>query len=382
MRKSIALLLACIMMLSLAACSADQSEPSPTGGQTPESIISSVASETEEMSVPTEETETERNAIPLTIGDKIDTDSFCMTFDSLEVLPEFSYRTSDYSSTSLYVEDGYQLALLRGHFENKSMSAIKDSNFAFTFTINDAFIKDGYDVKLNFMRSKYFEIDPYTDYDYCIYINIPQKLAEEYEKAVVTVAFNDDLSLLTTVWNSNGTKTVEADNLYEISTDSASDANTDSQAEQKSDDGRYTKLSIGDKISTDSYDFRLNNVELTYEVKPSNTSSVYTSYTADSGKIYVHIDGNYYNSSKRDACIRDLPVATVYYDDGYTYNGFAIVDRDDNSFFWVSSYVICTPLETCHYHCLVECPEIVGSSAAPLYFTIAFGDTLYRYDIR
>lgn len=139
----------------------------------------------------------------------------------------------------------------------------------------------------------------------------------------------------------------------------------------------------GQTIVTPDYEFTLNKVELTYEVKPSNTSGVYTSYPAEDGKVYIHIDGHYYNTSKRDVCIRDLFVPAADYDNGYTYTGFAIVDDGDNGFDWVSSYVICTPLETCHYHGLIECPEAVDNSEKPLYviFTLADGVT-YRYDIR
>lgn len=142
-------------------------------------------------------------------------------------------------------------------------------------------------------------------------------------------------------------------------------------------------ISLGETIVTPDYEFTLNNVELTYELKPSNTSSVYTSYPAESGKVYIHIDGSYFNTSKRDVCIRDLFVPTADYNNGYTYTGFVVVDDGDNSFDWVSSYVVCTPLETCHYHGLIECPEAVDNSTAPLYvtFTLADGVT-YRYDIR
>lgn len=142
-------------------------------------------------------------------------------------------------------------------------------------------------------------------------------------------------------------------------------------------------LVFGQKITTDEYEFTLNNVELTYELKPQNTSSWYTSYPADSGKVYIHLDGTLYNASKRDICIRDLPVAKADFDNGYTYEGFALIDDGDNGFDYVSSYVACTPLETCHYHCLIECPEAIDNSDAPLFVTITLADGItYRYDIR
>ena len=144
----------------------------------------------------------------------------------------------------------------------------------------------------------------------------------------------------------------------------------------------YTDIILGETISTDSFDFTVNNVELTYELKPRNTSSVYVSYPAEDGKVYIHIDAEYLNKSKRDICIRDLPVPHADYNDGYRYDGFVVVDDGDDRFDWVSSYVVAEPLATCHYHGLIECPVVVDETGDPLYITIELGGTTYRYDIR
>lgn len=142
-------------------------------------------------------------------------------------------------------------------------------------------------------------------------------------------------------------------------------------------------ITLGQTVTGEGWEFTLNNVELTYELKPRNTSGFYTSYPAPEGKVYVHIDGDYHNTSKQDVCIRDLPVPSADYDNGYTYEGFAITDEDDNDFTWASSYVVCTPLETCHYHGMIECPKVIDESDAPLFVTIKMpGGKLYRYDIR
>ena len=144
----------------------------------------------------------------------------------------------------------------------------------------------------------------------------------------------------------------------------------------------YTEIVLGETISTDNFDFTVNFVELTYELKPQNTSSVYTSYPAEDGKVYIHIDAHYLNKSKQDVCIRDLPVPYADYNDGYCYTGFPVIDDGDNSFDWVSSYVAAEPLVTCHYHGLIECPVIVDQTGDPLFITLEIGGTTYRYDIR
>lgn len=147
--------------------------------------------------------------------------------------------------------------------------------------------------------------------------------------------------------------------------------------------GNAKTISLGQTISCKSGDFTLNNVEFTYELKPRNTNGVYTSYPAESGKVYLHVDGNYYNTSKRDTRIDELPSVEANYDNGYTYDGFTIVDDGDNSFDWGSIYVACKPLTDCHYHGLVELPEDFEEDNKPLFITIKMPDgALYRYDVR
>lgn len=159
---------------------------------------------------------------------------------------------------------------------------------------------------------------------------------------------------------------------------------TESESESEAEKAPVSSnmIVLGETISCDAFDFTINNVELTYELKPRNTSRVYTSYAAEDGKVYIHIDGEYLNKSKKDICIRDLPMPSADYNDGYCYDGFVVVDDGDNDFDWVSSYVVAEPLTTCHYHGLIECPVIVDETGDPLFVTLNINGTTYRYDIR
>ena len=393
MKKWIALLLAAVMCMSLAACGQSESPVTSTPNQGAASAAPAPTAAPE--TVQAEPTEPQQETVILSIGDKIDNENFTMTFDSMEILDEYSYKTSEYSSTSLYVESGYKLLVVMGHIENKSTVVISDSSFARTVCVNDAYTVPDYDVRLSFKRDKYFEIDPYTDLDYFLYINIPEKLAAQFEKAEFTLGFNNDMSIPVTEWKSDGTKVTPTDNLFTITgPESASSSERDAEqaaleeaaglapSDSNSSNSKVTTITRGDVIDTENFTFTLNNVELTYELKPQNTSSVYTSYTAENGKVYIHVDGEYYNKAKRDICIRDLFVPTADYDNGYTYKGFAVTDKDDNSFTWASSYVVCTPLETCHYHGLIECPKVVDETEAPLVVYLEIGGDTYQYTVR
>lgn len=369
MKKIIALLLAMIMCLGLMACG----NPGEQKDQD--------SSATESADDDTLESGQAVNSISL--GDSIQNDKFTMTFESMDILPEYSYRTSEYSSTALYVETGYKLLLISGHFENTSTAPISDSSFAINATVNGEYKVGGFDVRLNFIRDKYFEIDPYTDFDYVLYINIPEKLADIFESAEFTIGFNDDMSTPEYIVDSDGTEAVQTDNTYSLTVGlGTADASAASEGKSPAEESKNNVIEIGDTISSEDFDFTLNNVELTYELKPANTSNFYTSYEAPDGKVYIHVDGTYYNKSKRDICIRDLFTPYADYDDGYTYGGFVVTDEDDNSFDWVSSYVVCTPLETCHYHGLIECPGVIDGSDASLVVSMVIGGETYSFTIR
>lgn len=218
MKKILAFIMALMLSMSLAACGGGNDAPAAEPNDTPaEDTAPNDAQEPADEPEPEETPEPTPTATPVEIGGSIDNDNFLMTFDSMELLDEYKYSTGEHSSTSLYVEDGYKLLVVKGHFENKSTGAISDSAFAMSALVNGTYEVDGSDVRFNFQRSKYFEIDAYTDQDYVMYVNIPDKLAEQFETAQFTLAFNDDMSFPTTVWSSDGGKSIEADQFYTLS---------------------------------------------------------------------------------------------------------------------------------------------------------------------
>ena len=213
MKRISAAALAAALCLSLCACGGGSgSAPAGTGGESTAPVTTTAPVAT--TPIPEETEAAGPAATPVELGGSITTDNFVMTFDSLELLPEYSYSTSEYSSTSLYVEEGYQLLVVKGTFENVGTTVISDSCFSLTATVNDEYVVDGYDVRLNFERDKYFEIDPYTEQAYDLYINIPDKLAEMFETASFTIGFKDDMSVPSTTYGSDGSVTVDIDQQY------------------------------------------------------------------------------------------------------------------------------------------------------------------------
>ena len=395
MKRMMALWLAVVLCLSLAACGQQTAEPEKTeNSQTETEQTPAGAGETEpeeepleieaEPAVPEVTPEAEVPALtatPLALGDQIETAQFTMTFDTLELLPEYDIRLTENSSMSCVVEEGYQVLLVRGHITNTGTSVISDSAFYLTATVNGEYVVDGYDVRLLFVRNKYFEVDPYTDVDYVLYINVPDKLAELFETVTFEIGFKNDLGMLTTTYNVDGTETVDYENLYALT------ATLDGAAEESAASGTAAAataaqtIALGETILGADYEFTLTNVEFSYEVLPPNTSRVYTSYPADSGKVYIDVSADLKNTMERNIRIDELFTVSACYDGKYQYPGFTVVG-DDNQFIWASSYTAALPLETCKAHGLIECPVEVDTSGKSVVVTIVIDGVSYEYALR
>lgn len=141
------------------------------------------------------------------------------------------------------------------------------------------------------------------------------------------------------------------------------------------------ELSVGDTITTNDVEFTVNSIDFSYEVKPTDTHSVYSSYQADSGKVYIDVKANIKNLMQRDIRVEELPTVTAVYDGKYPYEGFTVVDTG-NSFDWAGSYIAANPLETVTIHCIVDCPEEVSTSGKSVTLTFHIGQEVYEYTMR
>jgi CYTH domain-containing protein len=163
----------------------------------------------------TEETEAAQEITKVDIGQSIESDNFKMVIESMKILDKYSYSTNDASSFYLNRE-GYKLLMVQGSMENTGNAAINVSSFYTTAVVNGNNEFDNDDVQMCFERDNSSEIDPYTEQTFDIYINIPKKLADQFETATFTLGFNGDMSPLTVTTSSDGQKTVDADNWFSI----------------------------------------------------------------------------------------------------------------------------------------------------------------------
>lgn len=141
-------------------------------------------------------------------------------------------------------------------------------------------------------------------------------------------------------------------------------------------------IQIGETVETKNYEFTLKKVELSYDVLPDQKSSYYTHYAADAGKVYIYVDVDIKNTGKQNLQCDDIYSVKADYNDGYTYDGFAIVDDSDMGFTYANISSV-TPLETLGVPTLIDCPEEVETTDNPLYIIITMKDgSRYKYTIR
>lgn len=141
-------------------------------------------------------------------------------------------------------------------------------------------------------------------------------------------------------------------------------------------------IALGETVNTDSFEFTLNKVDLSYNVEPDNPPSYYTYYAASDGQVYVYVNATVKNLTQQTMRCDEIYSVTANYNNGYTYKGFNIITDTDGDFTYSNINSI-TPLQTMGIHCLIDCPKEVETSENPLVLTIKLRDGKeYLYTVR
>lgn len=142
------------------------------------------------------------------------------------------------------------------------------------------------------------------------------------------------------------------------------------------------EIKINETISTDDYDFTLNNVSFSYKVVPANPPSYYTYYDAPNDQVYIYINATVKNKKKQSVRCDEIYSVSVEYDDGYTYTGFNIADDTDGDFTYANITSV-EPLQSLGVHCLVACPEEVETSDGKVVLTFNLKDgSKFKFNMR
>ena len=183
---------------------------------------------------------------------------------------------------------------------------------------------------------------------------------------------------------STGTKddsTIESTNTADdITAESADTADDKAAAEEKQ---KENIVAVGDTITTEYAEIKINNVAISYEVLPDDTSSYYNYYSAESGYVYIDLDVDVKNLQKQDMMCDAVMTATADYNNGYKYTASPIVD-DSTLGFTYANIVSIAPLTTQGMHYAFNCPQEIDETDYPLFVEIAPAgtDEVYKLVIR
>lgn len=155
----------------------------------------------------------------------------------------------------------------------------------------------------------------------------------------------------------------------------------ESEEETEVKEEASTTINIGDTITTENREVLINSIDFSYKVEPEDTSGYYNYYSADSGKVYIVMDADIKNLQKSDINCDKVMKVTADYNNGYSYSAFSIVE-DKSLGFNYSNINSISPLETMGMRYLIDCPEEVATSDAPLIITISIDGENYNYQMR
>lgn len=141
------------------------------------------------------------------------------------------------------------------------------------------------------------------------------------------------------------------------------------------------KIVLGEMLVAKSYEMTFNTIEFSYKVLPDDTSGLYTTYSAESGKVYVHLDVDVKNTQKQQLRCDKIATVSVDYDNGYTYTGFATVEDRMTGFTYANISSI-DPLETKGMRYLISCPEEVETSVNPVRVIVTIDDHDYSFQLK
>ena len=151
--------------------------------------------------------------------------------------------------------------------------------------------------------------------------------------------------------------------------------------EIKEEEVKEKEIVIGDVITLDFAEITIKNIEFSYDVLPDDTSSFYTHYPADSGKVFVHIDTDVKNMQKQSLPVDEFVQVEVDYNDGYKYDGEAIPEDTSTGFSYANITSI-DPLETLGVRILADCPQEVVESENPVVVHLDFRGEKFFYKMK
>ncbi len=145
--------------------------------------------------------------------------------------------------------------------------------------------------------------------------------------------------------------------------------------------GEKVEIAIDQEIEVEDYaKYTFRGIEITDDVKPSNTDGSYSYYEVDdASNTYVVIKMDVMNLGESAVEAEDFLNVKAKYLDKYEYSGFVAVEDEDQEGF--STWESIKPLTTRTVYTLIEVPDSVASESANLTLYIAGQEYTYTHDV-
>lgn len=158
---------------------------------------------------------------------------------------------------------------------------------------------------------------------------------------------------------------------------SSNGSSSENSSSQESQSGS-NEILVNTTYTVENFcDFNIQHIFFTYDVLPETQNVLYKHYPADEGKVYLDIKIDVKNLQKNAMICEDFGEITLDYNNGYTYNAFAIVEDSVTGFSYANINNI-DPLETATMHYLVDCPVEVYTNSYPLFLTMKVNGKTFK----
>ncbi len=144
------------------------------------------------------------------------------------------------------------------------------------------------------------------------------------------------------------------------------------QVDNNSSEGKnveFKTVNFGDTITTDFLEMTIEKASTSQELKPTDTSSVYSYMEDQDNETYFYITGNMKNVGGDSYSVEDMNIQMTF-DDKYNYSGF--IAADDGGYDFYGDYV--KPFGSVKYYMYASIPDELISSYSTCKIRFAFHD--------
>lgn len=141
------------------------------------------------------------------------------------------------------------------------------------------------------------------------------------------------------------------------------------------------EMDIGDTITTEHCRVTIEAIELAYDVLPEKEDGLFTHYKAAPGRVYICVSLEVKNRTQVDLRCDELGWATAHYNGNQQYRSFTVVE-DAYTGFALANLSAIRPGEAQRIKLLIECPQQVHETRAPLWLAFDIDGTSFKYTIR